>query len=101
LLIEAVNEPPYRIDQSLVQLQRSGWLDGVAGVAVGQFTGCVDDGSGPTVQEVLAERLGPLGVPVLGGLPIGHGDEQTAVGHGVPAILDADTGTLTVQPAGR
>ncbi|RZU48828.1 muramoyltetrapeptide carboxypeptidase [Krasilnikovia cinnamomea] len=102
LLIEAAGEEPYRIDRSIVQLKQSGWLDGVAGVAVGQFTECDHgDGPSPTVQQVLAEQLGELGVPVLGGLPIGHGDEQAVVAQGVPAVLDANAGTLTSQPASR
>jgi muramoyltetrapeptide carboxypeptidase len=93
LLLEDVHEEPYQVDRALGQLLRSGWLDGVAGIAIGQFT----DSPAP-VAGVLAERLGPLGVPVLGGLPAGHGDQQTAVGLGVPAVLDADAGTLTAQP---
>ena len=52
-----------------------------------------------TVAEVLAERLGDLGVPVLGGLPIGHGVGQLTVPVGTPAMLDAAGGTLTVAPA--
>jgi muramoyltetrapeptide carboxypeptidase len=101
LMLEAVNEPPYRVDRCLVQLRRAGWLTGVAGVAVGQFTDCHDDGPTPTVAQVLAEQLGALGVPVLGGLPFGHGAQQIAVGLGVPAVLDADAGTLTVEPPVR
>ncbi|MEV6522381.1 LD-carboxypeptidase [Longispora sp. NPDC051575] len=100
LLIEAVGEEPYRVDRSLVQLKRAGWFAGIRGVAVGQFAGCVDDG-GPSVSDVLLEQLGSLGVPVLGGLPIGHGDQQVAVGLGVPAVLDAGAGTLVVRAAGR
>ncbi|HEX5201114.1 MAG TPA: LD-carboxypeptidase [Actinoplanes sp.] len=96
LLIEDVNEAPYRTDRSLVQLRRAGWLDGLAGVAIGQFTRCVDGTYPRTAEEVLAEHL--TGIPVLGGLPIGHGERQTAVGLGVRAVLDADRGTLTVQP---
>ena len=98
LLIEDVSEEPYRVDRMLTQLRRAGWFDGVAGVAVGQFTDCA--GEGPPTPDVLAERLGDLGVPVLGGLPIGHGAQQTAVGLGVAAVLDADAGTLVVQPVG-
>jgi muramoyltetrapeptide carboxypeptidase len=101
LLLEDVNEEPYRIDRYLVQLRRAAWLDGLAGVAVGQFAGCVDEDvnrRNPTVSDVLTEELGVLGVPVLGGLPIGHGSQQAAVGLGVPAVLDADAGTLIVQP---
>jgi muramoyltetrapeptide carboxypeptidase len=100
-VVEDIGEAPYRIDRSLVQLKRSGWLDGLAGVAVGQFVGCAHHHPAkarPTVSDVLAEELGPLGVPVLGGLPIGHGAEQVAVGLGVPAVLDADAGTLSIEP---
>jgi muramoyltetrapeptide carboxypeptidase len=97
LLIEDVNEEPYRIDRMLTQLLRSGALAGLAGVAIGQFTDCDDDGS-ITAEDVLAERLTPLGVPLLGGLPIGHGDQHVAIGVGVPATLDANVGTLVVEP---
>lgn len=101
LLIEAVSEETYRLDRSLVQLKRSGWLEGLAGVAVGQFTDCEEEDPGPTVPEILFNHFGSLGIPVLGGLPIGHGDQQTAVALGVPALLDTNTATLTVEPVGR
>ena len=98
LLLEDVDEPPYKVDRMLLHLRRSGALDGIAGVAVGQFTNCADDWPA-TIVDVLAEHLGDLGVPVLGGLPIGHGRDQLAVPFGVPAALDATAGTLTVEPA--
>jgi muramoyltetrapeptide carboxypeptidase len=98
LLIEAMSEETYRLDRVLVQLKRSGWFDGLAGVALGQFTDCEEEDPGPTVPEILLDHFGELGIPVLGGLPVGHGDQQTAVALGVPAVLDAGTGTLTVQP---
>lgn len=100
LLIEDLNEAPYRIDRMLTQLLRAGWLDGIAGIAVGQFTDCADEGR-TTPEDVLTERLAGIGVPVLGGLPIGHGDEHVAIGLGMPAVLDADAGTLTVRGVGR
>ncbi|MFD6565122.1 LD-carboxypeptidase [Micromonospora profundi] len=100
LLIEDVQEPPYKVDRMLTQLRRAGVLDGLAGVAVGQFTDCAD-GWDTTVTDVLGERLGDLGVPVLGGLPIGHGPGQLTVPVGTEAHLDADAGTLTVTSAVR
>ncbi|MEV0156856.1 LD-carboxypeptidase [Micromonospora sp. NPDC050686] len=100
LLIEEVQEPPYKVDRMLTHLRRAGALDGVAGVAVGQFTDCADDWD-TTVVDVLTDRLADLGVPVLGGLPIGHGPGQLTVPVGTPAVLDADAGTLTVAPAVR
>nr|MDT0658883.1 LD-carboxypeptidase [Micromonospora sp. DSM 115978] len=100
LLIEDVEEPPYKVDRMLTQLRRAGLLAGVAGIAVGQFTRCADDWP-VTIADVLTDRLGDLGVPVLGGLPIGHGAGQLTVGVGIPATLDATAGTLTVSPAVR
>ncbi|RIV38070.1 S66 peptidase family protein [Micromonospora radicis] len=100
LLLEDVQEPPYKVDRMLTQLRRAGALDGLAGVAVGQFTDCAD-GWEVSVADVLTERLGELGVPVLGGLPIGHGPGQLSVPVGTRAVLDADAGTLSVAPAVR
>ncbi|WP_446210774.1 S66 peptidase family protein [Micromonospora sp. IBSANI012] len=100
LLIEEVQEPPYKVDRMLTHLRRAGVLDGLAGVAVGQFTECAD-GWDTTVTDVLTECLGDLGVPVLGGLPVGHGVGQLTVPVGTRATLDAEAGTLTVSPAVR
>jgi muramoyltetrapeptide carboxypeptidase len=100
LLIEDVGEFPYRVDRMLTHLSRSGILDAVAGIAVGQFTDCAD-GWPVTAADVLAERLLGTGLPVLGGLPIGHGDQHYAVGLGVDSILDVDAGTLTVAAVAR
>lgn len=98
LLIEEVAEPPYKVDRMLTHLRRAGVLSQLAGVAVGQFTDCADDWS-TTIVDCLLERLSPLGVPVLGGLPIGHGRDQIAVPFGTPATLSVATSTLTVTPA--
>ncbi len=98
LLLEDVDEPPYKVDRMLTHLRRAGVLAGVAGIALGQFTRCAD-GWPVTVGEVLTDRLADLGVPVLGGLPIGHGYGQLTVPVGVPATLDVGAGTLTVTPA--
>jgi muramoyltetrapeptide carboxypeptidase len=93
LLLEDVSEEPYRVDRMLTQLLRTGKLDGLAGVALGQFTECGE------VAGVLVERLGPLGVPVLGGLPVGHGEQHVAVPLGTRAVMDTAAGTLTVESA--
>jgi muramoyltetrapeptide carboxypeptidase len=94
MLLEDVGEAPYRVDRMLTHLRRAGAFDGVAGVAVGQFTNCV--GGGPTtVVDVLREQLSGLGVPVLGGLRIGHGAGQETVVLGAPALLDVNVGCLT------
>jgi muramoyltetrapeptide carboxypeptidase len=91
-LLEDVGESPYRIDRLLTQLLQSGWFDGVVGVALGSWDGCGDD-----VEETLAERLVPLGVPILAGLPVGHGRPQLTVLLGAEVTVDADAGRLMVD----
>ncbi len=100
LLIEEVNEAAYRVDRMLTQLLNSGALNGVVGIALGQFTEPRTSGA-VTPSDVLMERLSGLGVPLLGGLPIGHGDINYAVPLGTQASLDADSGTLLVAAAAR
>ncbi|WP_296254689.1 MULTISPECIES: S66 peptidase family protein [unclassified Pseudomonas] len=99
LLIEEVGELAYRVDRLLTHLGNCGLLKGLAGIAVGQF---IEPGHGNNAvrpADVLSERLGTLGIPVVGGLSIGHGDRNRAVALGSRATLDADSGTLTVAPA--
>jgi muramoyltetrapeptide carboxypeptidase len=99
LAIEEVGERPYRIDRALTHLLASGSLRGVRGVAVGQLHRCTepeDGGSqGWSAREVIEDRLGRLGVPVVIGLPFGHQpDRNAALGFGVAARLDASSGAL-------
>jgi muramoyltetrapeptide carboxypeptidase len=89
--LEDVGEPPYRLDRALGQLVASGALDGVAGVALGRFVRCpVPDDANWTVRDVLADRLDKLGVPVVAGLPFGHGSANHAFEVGGMATLNAD-----------
>ncbi|MEP9386943.1 LD-carboxypeptidase [Mesorhizobium sp. KR9-304] len=96
LLLEAVEMQIGQVDRQLTMLRKAGHLDGVAGIAVGQFTGFRPSSGGLTVIDLLRDHLERLGVPILGGLPVGHGDDWLPVPHGAPALLDASGGTLTV-----
>jgi muramoyltetrapeptide carboxypeptidase len=99
LFIEAIDSHLGQIDRTLTQLMKSGVLDGVQAVAVGQFIRCGDERPGKwSVIDVLQDRLSRLGVPVLGGLPIGHGPNPLTVPLGAMARLDTVTRTLTVDP---
>lgn len=100
LLIEDVEKGLGHIDRHLTRLLKAGYLNGILGIAVGQFMG-FKESCGWNVADVLRDRLAPLGVPMLGGLPLGHGPNAIALPIGTEAILDADHGTLTVEPATR
>lgn len=104
LLLEAVGLGLGHIDRQLTNLRNAGHLDGIAGVAVGQYTDCGPDATTHgswTAMDVLRDHLNAWGVPVLGGLPIGHGARPVAVPLGTPATLDAGARTLTVAPGVR
>jgi muramoyltetrapeptide carboxypeptidase len=94
LLLEDVNEPPYKVDRMLLQLRQSGVLDELAGIALGEFAGC----DTAAVLEVLGWWLDELKVPCLAGLPVGHGVEQHVVPLGADVRIDPAAGTVTVQP---
>jgi muramoyltetrapeptide carboxypeptidase len=91
LLVEEKNEQAYRLDRMLTQLRRSGYLDGVAGIVAGTFAGC---GEPAAVGEILAERLGSLGVPMIAWANVGHGGYFQTFPVGVAAELDADAAAL-------
>ena len=93
-VLEDVDESLYRLDRLLTQLLRAGWFDRVRGVAVGGFSGC---GAEESLRRLFEDRLAPLGVPVLLGVPVGHTERNLAVPFGVPAVLDADAGTLVLR----
>ncbi|NEA26547.1 S66 peptidase family protein, partial [Actinomadura bangladeshensis] len=86
VFLEDVTEAPYRIDRMLVQLLQAGWFDGAAGIALGSWRDCGDPAE---LDAVFAARLGPLGVPVLAGVPAGHGPRQLTLELGAPAVLTA------------
>ncbi len=94
LMIEDVGESAYQIDRALTQLLRTGWLDGVAGIALGSWERC---GPYEGLRAVFADRLGGLGVPVVEEFGFGHGDGALTIPFGVAAELDADAGTLTLE----
>jgi len=88
------------VDRALTQLILAGALDGVVGVALGWlsgFEGYVDREW--TVIDVLRDRLHGLGIPMLAGLPLGHGANPQLATLGVESTVDADAGLLTASAA--
>lgn len=95
LLIEDVNEAPYRVDRMLSQLHLAGVLEAVSGVVVGSFSS-EDAPDAKELDRVLRERLGTLKVPVLMRFPVGHNPLNATLPEGGLVELDADRGVLRV-----
>lgn len=91
LLLEDVIEPPFRVDRMLTHLRRSGLLDGVRGIVLGDFPAChPPKEAGFTLADVLRDRLGDLGVPVVWRFPYGHTARPAlTLPLGVRATLEA------------
>ena len=97
LLLEDIDEAPYRVDRMLTQLALGGAFEGVAGVVFGYCTECKADGPSFSMGEVLADRLRDLNVPVMSGFAFGHLKEMHTLPIGLKAVMDADKGTIALM----
>jgi muramoyltetrapeptide carboxypeptidase len=86
VLLEDLNEPPYRLDRLLTQLLLSGAFDGARGFAVGDLVGPGEPSGGR--EEAVAERLATLDVPISFGAPFGHAGRNQPVLFGAPHALE-------------
>jgi muramoyltetrapeptide carboxypeptidase len=89
LFLEDVNEPPYKIDGLLASLRTGGWLRGLAGLALGDFTKCVPRPGRRELPaaQVLREHLVGLAAPAWRGLRAGHGSLNLPLPFGAKATL--------------
>ena len=106
LFFEDLDEVPYRFDRMLTQLLNAGLLQQVAGIAIGINANCKDPKAKhskeyrQTLEDVFKERLLPLKVPIVAGLPFGHIPLNATLPVGVRATLDAIKGDLLIaEPA--
>lgn len=101
LVLEDVNEAPYRIERMLLQLRLSGALQRCAAIAFGSFTNTGEKDSGlggtRTLGAVLEEAARAVNVPTICNVPVGHIDDQWSIPLGLEAELDADARSITVN----
>ena len=94
LFLEEKGESSYRVDRMLTQLALSGRLAQLSALVIGQMEDC---GEQKILYSLLHERLGSLSVPVVIGLPVGHGDENISLPLGLPTLLDTDRMVLEIE----
>ena len=94
LFIEEFAEDPHCIDRMLTQLLLANKLQAAAGIVVGECFQCRPGESrrrkfhlNHSVESILRDRLGDLGIPVIYGLRFGHGPDRFTVPLGVQATL--------------
>lgn len=92
LALEDIGEAPYRIDRMITQLRQSGVLDGVVGIALGEFDACrAPAGADWTLHDVLRDEFADLHVPVVADLPFGHAARNRPFVWGRPVRIEDGT----------
>ena len=82
LFLEDVGEPPYRLDRLITQLDLAGVFQAVQAVLVGDLgVRGSERGTIPHRLDMVRERWG---IPIISGLPVGHGRRNACLEVGVP-----------------
>jgi len=101
MFIEDIGKPPSVIDRLLTHMQVAGALEGARAALLGELSDCEDEGQpGPSARAVVIERMQTFGIPMLSGLPAGHGADNLALPFGAAAAIDFNKRELTLlEPA--
>ncbi len=98
LVLEEVEEQPYRVDRMFSQLKLSGHLDKPAAVILCSWKGC--QGRNPdrslSLEHVFRHYFSKVPYPVLMGFPSGHVSEQATLPIHAMAELDATNKSLRI-----
>ena len=93
LLLEDVNEEPYKIDRMLTQLDQAGVFKQVKGVVFSSFAKCKFRND-KEILLLLKDKLSRYRKPSIYKFPIGHVVNNYPVPIGLKVSLDADNLTL-------
>lgn len=89
LFLEEVNEHPYRIERSLLQLHQAGVLDAQKAIVLGAFTDYRKSplDRGYNLKTVIAYLRSLTKTPILTGLPFGHVPTKVSLPVGARVTL--------------
>lgn len=102
LFVEDIGEPPFRIERMLYQLHLSGVLGRQRGLLLGNFSQCrpASYDNGYDLADSFAQIRRASGIPVLGGLPLGHEPDKCTLPFGAPARLQVAGGKAQLSFSG-
>ena len=102
LLLDDVDERPYRVDRMMNQLRQAGLLQRASALICSEFQGCSETGGRLSARSVLARYSSDIDGPVLFGLRTGHTTfPMVTVPFGVNATIQTDSSVAVVieEPA--
>lgn len=99
LFIEDIGEHLYNIDRMLINLKRSGQLDGLAGLLVGSFTDLQDTERpfGQSLEEIVLDKVAGYDYPVAFNFPCGHDKENVTLALGTRYRLEVRTESAVLE----
>ena len=98
LLLEDVNERPFRLDRMLWQCEQAGVFRLVRAVLLGEFPNCFKDaGEKEIFYGRWRNKFSALGIPVLYDMPFGHARAARVLPLGVNAEIVAASGSGTLR----
>lgn len=86
LMLEEIDEAPYRVDRMLNQLRLAGVFDEISGLILGRFINCVEHDHSKktlTINEVIDDYFGKAQFPVMYNFIHGHVKESLTVPYGI------------------
>jgi muramoyltetrapeptide carboxypeptidase len=105
VMVEDLDTEPYLVDTWVHQLVRAGKLDNAAGFVFGTDVNLKNQtlpeepASELSIEQMLDELIGPLGIPAIANVPVGHGKHMATMPLGATVRLDGDAKTLEVTEA--
>lgn len=89
LVLEDVNEPPFRVERMLLQLEYAGILNRQSAIVLGSFSGAAPNeyDAGYSLESVYAFLRSRLSVPLITGLDFGHEQRTVTLPIGANATL--------------
>lgn len=102
LFVEDVNEHPYRVERMILQLLHAGVLDSQQALLLGDFSAyrLTDYDNGYDFEQMVAYLRTHLPIPVLTGLPFGHGRDKATLVVGAQATLQSQTDGFSLSMQG-
>jgi muramoyltetrapeptide carboxypeptidase len=100
LLVEEINEEPYRVDRMLTHLKNADVLDRISGLLIGQMIRCWPQSGKKkqlSLEEILLELTASHPIPIYSGLPYGHLPDRITVPVGVLAHISENGGLRLLE----
>jgi len=103
LLLEEINEPPYKIDRMLNQLKLNKVFNSVNGILLGNFLDCIESDLKKktlTLEGVLTDYFGDMQIPVIHSFPHGHIKDIITLSLGTTIKINLKQGFVELTESG-